>query len=586
MNITTAAPPLVAVALTTIISPSPSPTTLLPSASLVPPVGSLAANESSEVQNTEYLDDISDPYKAFLTCSRYVVQRILVPMVLVVGVLGNAVTIVVLTRRQMRSSTNNYLTALAISDLLYLVFIFSLSIRHHPGMNSPHHWFYWHYFRYALWLTDASSSTSIWLTVTFTIERYIAVCHPIKGKVFCTESRAKRVIVAVFVLCFTLTASTPHEWVVREVIDPSTQRKTLSLGYSVLGSHTTYKKVFYWFTAVIFILLPLVLLAVFNSFLIHVVKQSRAQRRKMTNQRVERDNHSQSQENKITVMLIAVVLLALFCQLPVAAMLLYQSFYESEPNSIASNIELGLGNIFNLLSAINAACNFVLYCAMSDKYRRTFLCTFCSRWYRHPSPLHSWMATAYSNVEDGSPRFSRMSSMRMSRRSSHRSSGSGSPRGSPTHGRTHPAHRHPGHYLTVPSPSHNPSQPTPTTLLVPTNAAHLHATPEDAAAVTSPLLRKVPPSAQQGNNNSPADEGVTSPTAAAASLLNGSPNSQHSLASSAPQPSRLRRLALRLTSLWRRGSRGGSSASTTTHLAGQHIVITCQQPSVDEQTAL
>ncbi|MPC72952.1 Neuromedin-U receptor 1 [Portunus trituberculatus] len=96
-------------------------------------------------------------YAPFLALSRFVVQRVLVPLVLVVGVVGNSVTIIVLTRRQMRSSTNFYLTALAISDLLYLVFIFSLSIRHHPGMNQPHHWLYWHYFRYALWLTDASS---------------------------------------------------------------------------------------------------------------------------------------------------------------------------------------------------------------------------------------------------------------------------------------------------------------------------------------------------------------------------------------------------------------------------------------------
>ncbi|XP_037789424.1 FMRFamide receptor-like [Penaeus monodon] len=321
----------------------------------------------------------------------------------------------------MRSSTNNYLTALAISDLLYLVFIFSLSIRHHPGMDHPHHWFYWHYFRYALWLTDATSSTSIWLTVTFTIERYIAVCHPIKGKVYCTESRAMIVIGVVYALCFTLTASTPHEWVIEEVRDNATGTSVLRLDYSDLGRNDTYKMVFYWFTAVCFILLPLVLLSVFNSFLIYVVKQSRAQRRTMTSQRLERDTHSQSQENKITVMLIAVVLLALVCQLPVAVLLLYKSFNESEPNTMSDNIERGLGNIFNLLSAINAACNFVLYCAMSDKYRRTFLRTFCSRWYRQPSPLHSWMATAYSNVDDGSPRFSRMSSMRMSRRSSHRS---------------------------------------------------------------------------------------------------------------------------------------------------------------------
>ncbi|XP_063876942.1 FMRFamide receptor-like isoform X1 [Scylla paramamosain] len=550
-------PPFPAAVLTS-LAPHASSTLAPLLESAAPSLGNLTDDGPEEVHE----------YAPFLAVSRFVVQLVLVPLVLVVGVLGNSVTIIVLTRRQMRSSTNFYLTALAISDLLYLVFIFSLSIRHHPGMNQPHHWFYWHYFRYALWLADASSSTSIWLTVTFTIERYIAVCHPIKGKVICTESRALRVIVAVFVLCFTLTATTPHEWVILVNTDPDSGQSRLTLAYSTLGSNTTYKKIFYWFTAVMFILLPLVLLAVFNSFLIHIVKQSRATRRTMTNTASDRDSHSQSQENKITVMLIAVVLLALLCQLPVAVLLLYQSFYESKPSSTSYYIELGLGNIFNLLTAINAACNFVLYCAMSDKYRRTFLRTFCSRWYRHPSPLHSWMATAYSNVEDGSPRFSRVSSMRMSRRSSHRSSGSGSPRGSPTQGRFVGGSVRQGHYLTV--PAH------------PAHAAH-----DDPAQA---FLRKAPPglvASHHGNNGvaprpaSPPSPVHMSPAASAAALLNGQPGSSRSEAATGASPRRgPRSLAHRLAALL------PISRAPRTQLAGRHIVITCQQPSLDDQTAL
>lgn len=46
--------------------------------------------------------------------------------------------------------------------------------------------------------------SSIYLTVSFTIERYIAVCHPIRGQAMCTESRAKKVIAGLLKFHFTI----------------------------------------------------------------------------------------------------------------------------------------------------------------------------------------------------------------------------------------------------------------------------------------------------------------------------------------------------------------------------------------------
>lgn len=76
-------------------------------------------------------------------------------------------------------------------------------------------------------------------------------------------------------------------------------------------------------------------------------------------------------------MLIAVVLLFLICQCPTAITLIYTAFNDLEPNTNSELLVRGLGNIFNFLMAINAAGNFVLYCLLSQKYRRTFVQSFC-----------------------------------------------------------------------------------------------------------------------------------------------------------------------------------------------------------------
>ncbi|XP_064100980.1 uncharacterized protein LOC135211626 [Macrobrachium nipponense] len=332
-------------------------------------------------------------YETFMDESRHWVQKVLVPLVMCVGVVGNSVSMVVLTRRKMRSSTNSYLTALAISDLLYLIFVFFLSLKHHPDMQHPRHWLYWQHVRYALWLTDASSSTSIWLTVTFTIERYVVVSHPIKGKVLCTVSRAKKFVVVVYCVCWLLTATTPHEWIVVTKTRYPLQDPRLDLDYSALGRDPTYRHFYYWFTAVTFILLPLCLLVVFNGFLMQAVRRSKQQRRRMT-MVSKRDHYSHQQEYKITVMLIAVVLLSLLCQMPTAVLLLYSTVYQPPQGTSAYAIMRGLGNIFNFLNAINAAANFLLYCAFSDKFRRTFLITFFPCLYKQHFISHSFVATS------------------------------------------------------------------------------------------------------------------------------------------------------------------------------------------------
>jgi len=115
--------------------------------------------------------------------TRFVVQRVLAPTVISAGILANILTVIVLTRPSMtRSSTNVYLSALAVYDAAYLALAFTMTWIHYDTVKAMA----W-YTRYQLPvgrpLIDSASNTAVWLIVSFTVERFINVRFPIKGKV-------------------------------------------------------------------------------------------------------------------------------------------------------------------------------------------------------------------------------------------------------------------------------------------------------------------------------------------------------------------------------------------------------------------
>lgn len=149
------------------------------------------------------------------------------------------------------------------------------------------------------------------------------------------------------------------------------------------------------------------------------VRQSQKLRRTMTLQTSESEDRAVHNEIRITVTLIAVVIMFLVCQLPTAAMLIYNIFHEPDSVSNEYVLLLGLGNIFNLLVSFNAACNFVLYCALSDKYRTTFMLTFCHCFVTRPVTLTTTMSQWSPDVDGHltvSPSQFRDSSMRFKQR--------------------------------------------------------------------------------------------------------------------------------------------------------------------------
>ena len=122
------------------------------------------------------------------------------------GVTGNILAIIVLTKRRMiMSSTNNYLVALAIVDIAYLLLTLIVNSSQHPCFNGST--FSDILVTICRPIADFSSNTSVWLTVTFTVERWVAITYPLQSRTWCTVHRARKIIISV--MCAALVCTSP-----------------------------------------------------------------------------------------------------------------------------------------------------------------------------------------------------------------------------------------------------------------------------------------------------------------------------------------------------------------------------------------
>ncbi|CAK9297927.1 unnamed protein product [Gordionus sp. m RMFG-2023] len=368
---------------------------------------------------TDSLNETKHQEFILLNRVRFVVQKICLPIILAMGIPGNLCTLLILSRKHMKSSTNFYLASLAFSDMFYLSFHFLLSFQHYDTIRGN----YW-YMQYLIGgysLADIFSNASVWIVVSFTIERFVVVSNPIEGKIFCTLEKAKCVVLAVFLISiggtfptfferrvdsvyakddsiessFLNTTSlfsqnnlvyvkipantskllhTVQETMLKGATNPTPIRvKKYFLSDTPLYLNETYQRGYFWFTSVFFCFFPLTLILIFNSLLIIWIRKFAGIQRKLTKTWNGNSSISRSKRNiaetRITYMLIVVVIIFTFCHLPSAILLVA---FQLKPETQESVIWRLCNNFANLLMAVHACLNFVLYCLLNKKFRKTF----------------------------------------------------------------------------------------------------------------------------------------------------------------------------------------------------------------------
>uniref|UniRef100_A0A182SHL0 G-protein coupled receptors family 1 profile domain-containing protein n=1 Tax=Anopheles maculatus TaxID=74869 RepID=A0A182SHL0_9DIPT len=123
--------------------------------------------------------------------------------IFVIGVLGNVITCIVISRnRSMHTATNYYLFSLAISDLLLLITgvpqdIYSIWYRFpYPFGNTV--------CKMASFASESFANATVLTITAFTVERYVAICKPFLSHTMSKLSRAVRFVLTIWLIAFSL----------------------------------------------------------------------------------------------------------------------------------------------------------------------------------------------------------------------------------------------------------------------------------------------------------------------------------------------------------------------------------------------
>jgi len=294
----------------------------------------------------------------------FIFWGIIMPIIGVIGFIGNILTIIVLFRREMKSTTVYFLRTLVVTDTGIIVgCILGLSVISITQINSNMKLFadviYPHIYTPTNYIVMTLQMINVWVTVAVSVERYIAICHPFKSVKICNKRNAHILIGIITVVSCLYNIPRCFATMVSKC-GAEEHHDCYSITSTSFGTSEFYEKVYsvYLYVLLIYII-PLILLAVLNTLLILELMRMRKRRTP--------SNVQENSETNMSIVLILIVVVFILCQTPG---LVAQFWF------LDKKVLLQLLCVSNTLFAFNSSVNFLIYTAVGRKFRKVLLKTF------------------------------------------------------------------------------------------------------------------------------------------------------------------------------------------------------------------
>ena len=303
---------------------------------------------------------------------RFYVTSICIPVLCVLGIIGNILNIIVLTRRRMHIAMDCTIEKAAHLGLIVLAgsdFIYCVCTLHDVIFVKHQAFFYSKNFRYYLkiygpYVRNSFSQFSTWLTVILAVGRFAAICYPLQARHLVRVKPTVVAIIFVFTSWFLLNLPRLWEHSVYSMTCPAQPDEVVFiLDRGPFATHSYWRLCFVciWFT--IGFLLPVCMLAYCNIRLIGALRESYRVRRAYhatVNAHLQIGRH-------ITPTLIAIVVMYIILVSPSEIInFLHYLFAAAHIEAVRLAIA-----VTNALHTLNFAVNFILYLIVNIYFRNT-----------------------------------------------------------------------------------------------------------------------------------------------------------------------------------------------------------------------
>jgi len=295
------------------------------------------------------------------------IQALVIPLVDIVGVSGNSISIyVLLTDKKTFLTGNIYLIALAVADTLSMIFSYAgIGILYLiPSLETS--LIFWTLKPGFLWLMVCTASASHWIITIFTVERFFAVCYPLAS--VNKASRRRTAILLMFVYVFCLITNIPVFFEKQPVQIENSRSYKLVL--TEFGRNRIYTIVFIFFHIIAYVIIPIPVIMILNVVLIRALIRARAQREVMV------QSTHEAEKSRVTVTLVTIVILFFVCHAPYAILSILYTVGVLDLKHWTYSV---ISSIVTLLLHVNATGNFVLYGLASVQFRNRLISIFLCR---------------------------------------------------------------------------------------------------------------------------------------------------------------------------------------------------------------